>query len=685
MTPQRDDFQTYYDARVQAHRQAHASSQVWDRYTQPSVLLPVLILALTVIYQRFGARIAPDGIIPFVVNSSWDALVYMMPRPLLEAIDSRCDTSLVPRPASETTLDTHAAKSKAMRRVLGLDRSGGMMATVFQARNRALSVTGSALGLKANAIQPPGLGNRDNSCYQNSILQSLASLQPLPDYLERCLRSVDKGNENKEVAQTLKTLVSALNDASNNGRTLWTPSLLKSMSTWTQQDAQEYFSKVLDDIDKGLAKSLQSQRSQTGFESDSSKDETVASQHSDDSGYQSQSSSAKSQDAKPIRNPLEGLLAQRVSCVQCGHSDGLSMTPFNCLTLSLELDRGFYDLHDRMNAYSKLELIEGVECPRCTLLKAKRLLTRLVDSMQEKQASEAMLAEPSQRLEAVETALEEDDFSDETLRDRCKISSQAKVTTTKTKQIVIARPPQSLAIHMNRSVFDPRTFDMMKNSAPVGFPLTLDLGPYCLGSASAPEQSSDEDLEHWQLDAKASMIAGDRDTSKLVGPIYELKAAVTHSGRHENGHYICYRKYPCNEPPIVESAESEAEDSDSDPNVDSNSGEAQPEDAERVKTRKDEPAMQWWRLSDDNVSKVDESFVLSLSPGVFMLFYDCVDPNMVLQSRDDDLQSESTDEKSMTEDPGLEEEDSAGNVPAAVAVTSDGDGHQLSATMEGEK
>jgi ubiquitin carboxyl-terminal hydrolase 1 len=52
--------------------------------------------------------------------------------------------------------------------------------------------------------------------------------------------------------------------------------------------------------------------------------------------------------------------------------------------------------------------------------------------------------------------------------------------------------------------------------------------------------------------------------------------------------------------------------------------------------------MDWWRLSDHNVSKVSEDVVLSLSPGVFMLFYDCVDPVMV--PNDEDVNMQDADE-----------------------------------------
>ena len=315
------------------------------------------------------------------------------------------------------------------------------------------------------------------------------------------------------------------------------------------------------------------------------------------------------------------------------------MIPFNCLTLSLGLDKNRHDLYERLDSYSHVETIEGVECPKCTLLKAQRLLTKLVERMQDGGSTPEQLAEPRRRLMAVEAALEEDDFSDKTMTEECKISRQSKVSSTKTKQIVVARPPQSLAVHVNRSVFDPATFDMIKNSAPVSFPLTLDLGPWCLGSSEATSPSSgavklsDAGEENWQSDPMASMIAGDLSPSRLTGPIYELRAAVTHAGRHENGHYICYRKYPEHGVTVSGAAADSQESLDS--SIDDGIDEETRILTDETKTS-DAATMTgnagWWRLSDHNVSKVDEEMVLSLSPGVFMLFYECVDPSMVSHS-----------------------------------------------------
>lgn len=640
--PPYSDFENFYDDEVESFGQLYRRETIWDRVSEPTIIISILIFLITIIYNTHGSSTTLGDITSLVGTSLWDLVVFVFPGSLLNFIDDWVNPTLVPRPMSETQ-SPHAAKSEKMKRVLGLDRSGGVMASVLQVRTRALSMTGSVLRLKLDSQQPAGLGNRDNSCYQNSILQGLASLKSLPEYLSSQLKN-QEGDQ--DVAHTLKALISDLNDVNNNGRTLWTPSVLKNMSTWTQQDAQEYYSKILDDIEKSVAQATKGMQRHPGFSSREEKDDASRSQHSDDSGYQSVSSSSNP-DTKLQRNPLEGLLAQRVACVQCGHSDGLSMIPFTCLTLSLGLDKNQHDLYERLDAYSKVEAIENVECGKCTLLKAQRLLSKLLERMRESGAPEAQLSEPLRRLEAAELALEEDDFDDKTVKEKCKITAQSIVSTTKTKQIVIARPPQSLAIHVNRSVFDPSTFNMMKNSAPVDYPKTLDLGPWCLGSATGTNDPSqlaetDElgDQERWIENPRESMVAGDLRPSRLSGPIYELRAVITHAGRHENGHYICYRKHRRNviSLPTKKVIEEEDEDSSSEPGDDEDeaialadikSSQEKDEDEESDETETD-----WWRLSDHNVSMVKEETVLNLSPGVFMLFYDCVDPNIVRATDD---------------------------------------------------
>ncbi|PTB69637.1 cysteine proteinase [Trichoderma citrinoviride] len=640
MNSRQRGFDTFYDDQVAARRQFYARRETAvNRINDVAVLVTVAALAVTLLAKFYSPDGSLEGIFSLLGNFLWDALVFLTPAPLLFALDNWMDSSTT-RPMRDTTNQSnHAAKSEAMRRVMGLDRQDGVMNSVLRARTRALSMTGSVLGLKTDSDRPAGLGNRDNSCYQNSVLQGLASLQSMPDYLSACLKGLEEAGHGADgnVAHTLRALIADLNDVSNNGKTLWTPSVLKSMNTWTQQDAQEYYSKVLDDVEKAAAlaaKKLASEKL-AGLEGGdvNNTDEGSTSEHSDDSGYHSQLSSSIADSKRMLRNPLEGLQAQRVACVQCGHSEGLSMIPFNCLTLSLGLDKNHHDLYERLDAYSKLEAIEGVECAKCTLLKAQRLLTKLVERMRSEGATDDKLAEPLRRLEAVQLALEEDQFDEETIKDRCKIAAQSRVNVTKTKQIVVARPPQSLAIHVNRSVFDPSTFNMIKNSAPVSFPMTLDLGPWCLGSAGPVKSSSKETAdvkkgkgveERWPLEPMSSMVAGDMGESRLTGPIYELRAVVTHYGRHENGHYICYRKYP----PLTSPSVGHAGGKPAEPSADeTTTTDEKPSYTDRDST--------WWRLSDHNVSPVNEETVMSLSPGVFMLFYECVDASMILHCEEE--------------------------------------------------
>ncbi|KAM0273149.1 hypothetical protein ACHAQH_008469 [Verticillium albo-atrum] len=632
-----------------ALRSPYTLDQIKDRIYEPTFLISLAALFITTALLTTSLR----------GGALWDVIVYVLPYRLLYILENWLRPPLAPRPMLQGPARTHAAKSDMMQKILGMDRAGGgIMSTVSQAGHRGLtSMSGAMMAFKGDSESPPGLGNLDNSCYQNSILQGLASLKPLPRYLSEQLRHVDLDRRKYDATVTLRGLIKDLNSVENNGRTLWTPNSLKNMSTWQQQDAQEYFSKLLDEIDKEIAKagkrknSLPSLDASDAAEATSTAttaaDDANTSQHSDDSGYQSVSTvSGTNSGAKLARNPLEGLVAQRVACVQCGHSDGLALIPFNCLTLSLGLNSSEHDLYELLDAYANIESIEGVECGKCTLLKVRKLLNILIDRNPGK-GSEM----PRSRLAAVEEAFENDDFEDKTITEKCKVSASHKVTSTKTKQTVIARPPQSLAVHMNRSAFDENTGHMWKNGAAVRFPPTLDLGPWCLGSAGTYARVPDAeagggglpkvkpahpDEEEWLLNPRSSMVAGDKGQSKITGPLYELQAVVTHFGRHENGHYICYRKFPRSSPLVDLAPTKDMGVDDLLETADGGGVELKPVAAEQAVEAEEmggeEVEMDWWRLSDETVRKVDEEHVLSQG-GVFMLFYDCIDPRSVLTSQ----------------------------------------------------
>ena len=86
-----------------------------------------------------------------VFGSLWNRFVCLMPSPLVFAI--RSSLNLPPPTDTDDASGQRAAQSEILRNVFGLDRS------------RTLVERQESEGI------PAGLGNWDNSCYQNSILQ----------------------------------------------------------------------------------------------------------------------------------------------------------------------------------------------------------------------------------------------------------------------------------------------------------------------------------------------------------------------------------------------------------------------------------------------------------------------------------------------------------------------------------
>jgi ubiquitin carboxyl-terminal hydrolase 1 len=553
-------------------------------YTIPSILA----YAIGLIFFLHQVLVYLDIAVLSPLEIIWNALVYLTPS--LFVLDTNRRREL--RDQGSTLSQTHAAKSESLRSMLGL---GGraMMQQLPVGANIVRSMTSAKSKPQSDA--PPGLGNWDNSCYQNSVLQGLSAMDSLKPYLASF--SSHETLPTDSTSSSLQEVVQKLNNASLNGTHIWTPAKLKSMSSWQQQDAQEYYSKIVDDLEKEASKVFGAAAVKPGLENSENKKVDISEQMA----------------APPYSVPLEGLLAQRVACTRCGFSEGLSMIPFNCLTVPLG-SNSEYDLADCLNEYTHIEDIPEVDCAKCTLLKAKTELSRMLpkpeaesdssetDGKKVMQLPPALQEKIAERLRAVTEALAADDFSDKTIKEVCQISKKAHTSSTKTRQAVIGRAPRSLVVHINRSVFDEMTGDQKKNYAAVRYPQVLDLGKWMLGSKSSASDSGDSksiaDLAITQ--ASESMLLNRSDSDECL---YRLKAVITHYGRHENGHYIAYRQHPPASKVSDDTVERDAT--------------SEPEDAQPAEDGK----LPWWRLSDEDVSPVPNDDVLQQG-GVFMLFYE---------------------------------------------------------------
>lgn len=561
-----------------------------DNFWQENTTLTyTLVTALSLLFLLKYFRSAPAAF----VATAWDIAVYLTPTSIVAALDSK-STSVPGEPSDTMTLQ---AKSEAMQRILGLENTS---LPSFFSRPPSLSGFSSAILGNKDTI-PPGLGNWDNSCYQNSIIQSLAGLPSFSSFLDQNVQTLS-GKSSFSTHEALKEIIEQLNSAAYHGQRLWTPPDLKSMSSWQQQDAQEYFSKVVDQIDYEVQQAARRQTSNLGLKMVGPQEHVFGAAAAQVDG------AAQLEPEKPsFRNPLEGLLAQRVGCMQCGYTEGLSLIPFNCLTVPLGANYE-YDVRDCLDQYMTLEPIEGVECAKCTLLRVRDQIRNLLQQVEDDeklpktadsaQVSDALQTSAEQRLQAVDEALRETDFTEKTLSKKCHIPPKNRVSTTKSRQAVIARPPGCLSVHINRSVFDENTGMLRKNYAAFKFPKALDLSDWCLGGSYG--EAVEQKIESWGTDPRVSMLPPPAAARDTFGRRYELRAVITHYGRHENGHYICYRKYPVDIfPAHVPEAVLEA-------------------DGDKEKSER------WYRLSDEDVQMVSEENVMSQG-GAFMLFYEAVE------------------------------------------------------------
>jgi ubiquitin carboxyl-terminal hydrolase 1 len=507
-----------------------------------------------------------------------------------------------------TAMAMEASPTQLLRQLPGLggpdsdsedsQQTGGALNSVFGLGGNSLfgkglsGVTGALT--KTRKPVPAGLGNWDNSCYQNSIIQGMASLPSLREYLYKATTG-----ENALAADTttgaLFDMINKLNDPQHHGQQFWIRGVLKSMSTFQQQDAQEYYSKILDAMDKEVQGASKSKKQSSA----SLLSATKSLGDSEQSAAEADDKDQPSEQAATAPNPLDGLLAQRVGCVECGYTEGLSLIPFNCLTVPLG-PNGAYHIADCLDEYTHLEYIEDVVCAKCTVLKMQKTLTSM------KIPPGSPLAD---RLQAVNEVLEDEDFEDKTVINKCKLLKKNWVKSTKSRQAVIARAPKSLVIHVNRSIFDEMTGFQYKNHAAVVYPKVLDLATWCLGSRPSHSQRPDESIEEaWPRDPRQSMISGSASAdsaSDSPSPFqYSLKALITHFGNHGSGHYVCYRQHAF-KPPDLE-------------------GKTEGQEGQDEKVDAPHSDEQWWRLSDETVNEVSEREALNQS-NVFMLFYERVD------------------------------------------------------------
>ncbi|KAF9925513.1 hypothetical protein BGZ67_008566 [Mortierella alpina] len=231
------------------------------------------------------------------------------------------------------------------------------------------------------------------------------------------------------------------------------------------------------------------------------------------------------------KSPFMGLLASRVSCVDCGYTAAIRHSTFDNLSLSYSCT-----LQDCLYSFIHLDTISDFNCRKCTLVKASKDLEQTIQQVKEdllakedRDRRKREQQQDNQGEEPIEDHVpsarenELEDGSQNTQRptkdtqklrrrsagndvtraskrlnlaeltgfkdriDSCLQTdiemdlSPIELTPVRsrrtTKHSMIAKPPQTLCLHLNRSMITP-TGQMSKNSCRVQFGSRLDFTPF---------------------------------------------------------------------------------------------------------------------------------------------------------------------------------------------------------------
>ncbi|CAO3614738.1 unnamed protein product [Cunninghamella echinulata] len=539
-----------------------------------------------------------------------------------------------------------------------------------------------------------GLINTGNTCFLNSVLQALSSLPGLYEFiyqmknqqhelpitwtLFKTLRQLTKPQRSRTSIRPLE-LVRALANK-NKSSTPSTYTSKRRLSSFLmdrdQQDAQEFFQVLIGAMDTEAQhfyqekwksshekiKEINETDKENGLrgilllmDQEKNNNNNNHEKNTCPSSTTAMKNKKKRQQQYSYNSPMTGLLASRLSCVQCGYTGAIRHFPFNNIQLSLP-NAYSVTIEQCLEQYTNMEYLRDASCKRCsfnmtsqllddkikrlqhqakhTLKKdlKKKLVTELVEISKYKMDIDQRLKlnqmDSSDEEEDEDENEEEDENENEEEEEEDNINEKRNVTTTlknrksnqhkkyyyrtisprSTKQVMIAKPPPILCLHMTRSSINYSSGMIFKNTCQLLFNEYLNLSPFVTNGI----------LNTHPTVPLSGFTEGNNQQQNNIKYLYRLMSIVVHYGSHSYGHYIAYKRkilpsqcqcYSCHQHEYQRQEKKQDNDSE--------------KEEEEIIT--EEPWYRystWYRISDSKVDICNIEDVLASNP--YMLIYERV-------------------------------------------------------------
>ncbi|KAJ2483421.1 ubiquitin-specific protease ubp1 [Coemansia sp. RSA 2131] len=461
-----------------------------------------------------------------------------------------------------------------------------------------------------------GLYNLGNTCFMNSTLQSLASLDAFNAYVERCIALLpdsDRNSVDAAIAVQLKHVLDLLSPQLSRVAAYSPRSLINSLShkgRWiasrNEQDAQELF-QMLSSTLQSVVRNAETSLFDSGFLTQHLPIENgivSTSQQSDGNepmknDSQSSSPLAASQSsfasARTVENPLLGMAASRTACVRCGYIEAIRHSTFD--NLSLTVPRAHTtSIEECLAMYTVIDRLDDFKCRHCSIVATLARVKRDIAKCDSELAVQDKASKRTKRVTATAATLREQQhvldnaLANNPEADLPGIQLASPPPSVSTRQTMIARPPKILVLHLSRSIYLP-TGGTAKNPACVQLQHFLDISPFTTTghistNASTPISGPAVPVNKYSAESLAEI--------RRRNCLYRLSAMVFHSGAHDSGHFYAYRS--------VKAANSD--DVQTDVNILTDSD-------------------QWFMVSDIRTVEVSLESVLDAGNG-YLLFYERV-------------------------------------------------------------